>query len=163
MSDMAAVNQTVDQTLGDIHDAMQLLTELPQPDLGETLEDLHRRLLVTRAAQSRVSELVGFLVRLHRGVRNLLLDAQGELETASAAVVQRPTFGHQNFASADERKANLAAYTLTERRKVRQMEKLLNDADAALEYGNNRFWELNRGVRDIELRMSLILKEPNYG
>lgn len=163
MTNTTAVNQTVDQTVADIHDAMALLSGLPQPNLDETLEDLHQRLLVTRSAQSRIAELVGYLIRLHRGVRNLLLDAEGDLEDASAAVVQRPSFGHQNFAAADERKAMLAAHTLEQRHAVRQMEKLRNDADAALEYGNNRFWELNRAVHDIEVRMRLILKEPNYG
>lgn len=162
MTDFSGALAAISGSVSDVHKAMELLNELGQPNLSETLPDLHNRLLVTRAAQSRVSEVVAFLIRLHRGIRNSLLDAQGELETASANVVQQPTFNHQNFASGEERKANLAFRTMEERRAVRQAEKALNSADAALEYGNNRFWELNRAVRDVEIRLQLITKEPNF-
>lgn len=140
---------------------MELLGDLGQPSMDETLPDLHRRLLVTRSAQSRVSELVAQLVRLQGRVKNRLLDAEGALETATANVVEKPTFGHANFASGEERRAKLAFQTIEERREVRQIEKVLTDIGAALEYSNNRFWELNRGVLDIDVRLKLILKEPN--
>ena len=163
MTDASQVLAAVDRTVTQIQEAMRLLSDLPQPNLDETLADLHQRLLVTRSAQSRTSELVSQLVRLRGRIKNALLDAQGELETATANVVEKPTFGHANFASGEERRAKLAFQTMEERRAVRQTEKLLTDVEAALEYGNNRFWELNRGVRDIEVRLQLILKEPNIG
>lgn len=158
---LATVGDELDQILNDIRDAVELITELPEPHLDESLTDLHRRLLITRSAMTRISALLAKFVRARGIARKMLIDARGELETANAGVVQRPTFGHANFASGDERRANLAFATIEERRAVRQAEKLVEDIEAALEYGRTHHRELDRSVRDVETRMRIMTWEPN--
>lgn len=140
---------------------LQEAADLPYTQLGpqameEGLEELHHRLLVTRSAETRVSALLGQLIRIEARLLKAKLDADGDLETANAETVSRPTFGHANFASAKERESNLVAATIQERRNVRQIEKMLIDITATLREARARHRDLEREVDVIRHRMRVV-------
>lgn len=146
------------QTILDgVSEVANLVEDLGPPHLGESLTDLHTRLLVTRAAMSRVSELAGDLTLLSGRVRRALIDRRGELEDAEATVVstRRPVV-IEDFSSAKEKNARIAAGTIESRVKVRHTEKVLADVEAAGYYVRDRHRELDRAVRDIDTRLRIL-------
>jgi hypothetical protein len=151
----------IKRIIDDISDAAH--TGLDAPSTAETPADLHERLLVTRAGMTRVSELLGELTLLTGRIRAALVDRKGALEDEESTVVTPR--GHrvltEDYSSAKERNARLAGATLEARRRVRQVEKVLADADAALTYGRDRHRELDRAVRDIDTRLRILSFEPN--
>lgn len=139
------------------------MEDLGPPHAGESLSDLHQRLLGTRAAMSRVSELVGSLTLLQGRLRASLVDRRGLLEDAEADTVttQRRPVLTEDFSSAKEKNARLGAATLEQRRAVRAAERAAADLDAALSYARDRHRELDRAVRDVDLRVRIQSLDPN--
>ena len=160
MSDELSV--AVKTYLDEVAVAANMPADLGAPHQGESLADLEERLLVTRAAMTRVSALAGDLTLLSGRVKHALIDRRGDLEDAEAETVstRRPVLT-EDYSSAKEKNARLAAGTLDQRRRVRQAEKLLADVDAALTYTRDRHRELDRAVRDIDTRLRILSFEPN--
>lgn len=142
-------------------EAMALVHDLGDPHVDESFSDLHTRLLVTRSAMTRLAALLGELIQIRFRVEQVLIDRRGELEEAEAVVVGQQRHVVEDFSSAKEKNARLAAGTLESRRRVRVIEKLLKDVDAAVEYIRTRHRELDRAVRDIDTRLRIISFEPN--
>lgn len=137
---------------------------LQAPNISENLLDLHNRLLVVRARQQRVSELVGTLIRIQANVRKLVLDKKSELASAeaNASVVPKQAFV-EDFSSAKERNAKLMAKTLDERVALTAAEKLQVDADAAVAYANNTYRELGNQAFDVSTRIKVLGMEGTLG
>lgn len=155
----------IQRNVSEVSRAAELVNDLDPPNLGETHQDLHNRLLITRSAMSRISELIAELVRIRGRLQGILVDRKGELETANATAVTTGSkrFPLEDYSSAQEKNSRLAAATMEERTKVRQIEKRLADLEAALEYGRIKHRELDRAVRDVEIRVRLLNWEPNTG
>jgi hypothetical protein len=153
---------SITSLLEGVSEAANLPAALGPPNRAETPTDLHERLLVTRAAMTRVSELAGELTLLTGKVKAALVEARGSLEDAEGEIVtaRRPAFTTE-YNSAREKDARLGAGTLDHRRKVRQAEKLLAEVEAALYYSRDRHRELDRAVRDIDTRLRIITIEPS--
>jgi hypothetical protein len=148
------------KAIGDVKDHI----DLPEPHLGESLTDLHNRLLVVRSHQTTVAALVGDLVRLRAGVRKKRLDLQGALETAEAEAVtaRRPKLT-EDYSSAMEKNSTLKAATLNERFDLRSVEKLIEDVEAALAYARSVHAELGSQVQDVNTRLRILNSEATLG
>ena len=142
--------------LDSVSEAANLPADLGAPNQGESLSDLHQRLLVTRSAMTRVGELAGELTLLSGRVKRILIDRKGDLDDQEAEVVSARRALTEDYSSAKERNARIAAKTLNGRRRVRQAEKLLADVEAALFYTRDRHRELDRAVRDIDTRLRIL-------
>lgn len=162
MSDeLAIVPKGLIKLLEEVSSAFEAVHDLGVPHQGESLSDLHQRLLTTRATMSRVSELVAQIIRLRGRVDQALIERKGELEDAEAAILTKATKNlAEDFSSAKERNAKLGAQTLEERRNVRFAERVLADVKSAQEYSTNRLWELDRSVRDIDTRLKILAYDP---
>jgi hypothetical protein len=149
-----------------VSEAFSLVSDFGPPTLAETPADLHARLLVTRSAMSRVSELAGEMTLLSARVKVALIERRGALDDAEAKSMSdvRPkrVALTEDFASAKERNARLMAGTTLDRASVRRVERLVAEVDAALVYTRDRHRELDRAVRDIDTRMRLMSYEPQY-
>lgn len=156
------VHSTVSALLDAISDAYALTATLEAPSTGETLTDLHERLLLSRAAMTRVADLTGELTLLSGKVKRLLIEAKGDLEDAEAALVTRTGRRQiEDFSSAKERNARMAAGTLETLRKIRKAEMAQSEVDSALFYARDRHRELDRAVRDIDTRLRIITIESH--
>ena len=153
----------IQRNVSEVSETYGLVNDLGAPNLAETPHDLHNRLLITRSAMTRVSELVGDLVRIRGRMQGVLIDRKGELETANSVAVAASSKRVllEDYSSAQEKNSRLAAATLDERSRLRQVEKRMADLDAALEYGRTKHRELDRAVRDVELRVRILNFEPN--
>ena len=163
MKNLSKIADSLEATLEGVSEAFKLITDLGVPNLGESLTDIHTRLLVTRSVMSNVSDTASKLVRLRASVRQEQIDREGALEDKEAAVLsepEKPSFV-EDYSSAKERNAKLGAKTLEERILVREAKKVYIDVDSAYEYVRNRLWELDRSVRDIDTRLRVISYEPN--
>lgn len=160
---LSRLPSTVSRYLDEVVDASAGLADLGAPSTAETPADLHERLLVTRAAMTRVSEITGSLTLLSGRVKAALVEARGELDDEESSIVtRRPKVSFtEDYSSAKEKNARIGAATLETRRKVRQTEKVAVDLDAALAYARDRHRELDRAVRDIDTRLRLLSFEPN--
>jgi hypothetical protein len=157
------VTQTILKFVDDIAESFNQLDKLGPPHETESLKDLHRRLLTTRAAMTRVSELTSRLIRYRGRLVRASIISKGELESAETKVISdEPKKALiEDYSSAKERNAKLAAKTIEERRRVRIVDQWVVDVDSALDYAKNRSWELDRAVRDIDTRLKILAYEPN--
>jgi hypothetical protein len=155
------IHSTVGALLDAISDAFALTSTLDPPSTSETLTDLHQRLLICRAAMTRVADLTGELTLLSGKVKRLLIEAKGELEDEEAALVGRKPRHTEDFSSAKERNARMAAGTLETLRKIRKAEGAQSEVDSALFYARDRHRELDRAVRDIDTRLRIISIESH--
>lgn len=148
-----------------VSDNLFLSDILPVANVSENLSDLHNRLLIVRARQQRVSELVGILIRTQASVRKLVLDRKSELASAEAKVStpDRTVFQAEDYSSARERNAKLTAKTLDERVALTAAEKLMVDADAALAYAQNAYRELGNQAFDVSTRIKVFGMEGTLG
>lgn len=164
MSDLLdAVPDILVKMLEGISEASSLVVDLGLPDISETPADLHVRLLTTRAAMTRVSDLCNQIVRLRSRIKQVVIDREGELEDAEATVLStdnKKAFVEE-FSSAKERNAKLAAKTLNERMRLRSVKKVMADIEGCYEYAKNKLWEFDRSVRDIDTRLRIMVYEPN--
>lgn len=155
------VHSTVTALLDAISDAYALVATQDAPSTSETPADLHQRLLTSRAAMTRVADLTGELTLLAGRVKRLLIEARGELEDAEAELVGRKPRHVEDFSSAKERNARMAAGTLETLRKIRKAESAQSEVDSALYYARDRHRELDRAVRDIDTRLRILTFESH--
>ena len=169
MTDPYDQNQDVVQGLVKIVEQVSananLSEVLPVANVSENLSDLHNRLLIVRARQQRVSELVGTLIRVQANVRKLVLDRKSELSSAEAKVIvpTKTVFQADDYSSAMERNAKLKGKTLEERIALTAAEKLQVDVDAALAYANNAYRELGNQAFDVSTRIKVLGMEGTLG
>lgn len=169
MTDPYEQNQVVAEillrTVTQVSESVDLSEIINPPHLGETLADLHNRLLAIRARQQRVSELVGTLIRIQANVRKLVLDRKSELSSAEAKVTvpTKSVFQADDYSSAMERNAKLKGKTLEERIALTAADKLQVDADAALAYAQNAYRELGNQAYDVNTRIKVLGMEGTLG
>jgi hypothetical protein len=131
--------------------------ELGPPNTSETMHDLHNRLLLTRSAMTSLSSLIGELTLFQGRVEATLIERKGALEDAEAeAVSTRKKSPLEDYSSAREKNALLGAATLTQTRSVRRVGKLLAQVRAAAIYCRGRHQELDRAVRDVDVRVRIV-------
>jgi hypothetical protein len=150
--------------LDGVVEACEPVADLTPPTTAETPADLHQRLLVTRAAMTRVSELAGEMTLLNGRVRATTIERKGAVDDAEAKVMTTPTSHRrvlvtEDYSSGKERNARLGAATVMERTALRRVERLAAEVEAALSYTRDRHRELDRAVRDIDTRMRLLTFE----
>lgn len=163
MRDLSRVSDAISREITGISEAFSLVSELGPPNTGESLSDVHTRLLVTRSVMSNVSESVARLIRVRGMVRQEQIEREGVLDDAESAALSEPTKPSfvEDYSSAKERNAKLGAKTLQERISVREAKTVAVDIDSAFEYARNRLWELDRAVRDVDTRLRIVTYEHN--
>lgn len=162
MKDLSSVSDVISSMIEGVSEAFTLISELGPPNAGESLTDIHTRLLVTRSVMTNVSETLSKLTRVRGMVRQEQIERKGEWEDAVAKVAiepEKPSFV-ENYDSAMTANAKLNAKTLSERISMRQADVVFADVDSAFEYVRNRLWELDRAVRDIDTRLRIVSFEP---
>lgn len=139
-----------------------LPAELGPPHVGESMLDLHNRLLVTRASMTSLSGLIGELTIFQGKVEASLIERRGLLEEAEAEVLSsRKKSLMEDFSSAKEKNAKLGAETLEQLRAVRNAEKLLAQVKSVVIYCRDRHREIDRAVRDIDTRIKIVQFEDS--
>lgn len=154
----------IEAWLDEVTLAFFAVSNMDAPNTGETPGDLHQRLLITRAAMTRVGELAGQMTLLGGRVKSAMIERRGAQQDAEAKIMSEPKGGRrvtftEDFASGQERNARLAAGTVAERSALRRVERLSAELDAALTYTRDRHRELDRAVRDVETRLRLLTFE----
>lgn len=147
-----------------LHEVSSVSEELKAPHISESLLDLHNRLLIVRARQGQVSEVVGNLIMIQSKARKLVLDRRSDLVSAEAkatALTKQPFV--EDFSSGKERNAKLMAKTLDESIALTAAEKLQVDADATLSYAQNIYRELGNQAYDVNTRIKVLGMEGTLG
>jgi hypothetical protein len=150
------VAKTLTALLADVQESYDLGDVLSPPSQGESLSDLHNRLIQVRSRQTRISDIVGDLVRLQSTLRKSVIDKEGELEEAQSGVVVEKKWAVEEFRSAAEKNARLAGKTVEQKIAVRAAKKLLLDVDSSLEYARVKHRELGSQVNDVNTRLRII-------
>lgn len=157
------VNKALTKILEDASALSNLSEVLPPASVGESLLDLHNRLLTVRSRQQSVSEVLTNLLKTQAGVRKLVLECKSILDSAEANAVgtTKPAFV-EDFSSAKERNAKLMAKTLEERMSLRSAEKLQIDTDAALAYVQQVYRDLGNQAQDVQTRIRILGMEGTW-
>lgn len=157
--DLTTLPDLIQGYLDRASETANLPSDLGPPHVGESLTDLHQRLLLTRSAMTSLADLIGELTLFQGRVEATLIERRGVLEEAEATALAGRKRLVEDFSSAKEKNARLGAETLSEARGVRQVEKLLAQVKAASIYCRDRHRELDRAVRDVETRVRILSLE----
>lgn len=160
--ELDALPELLSKHLERASETANLPAELGPPHDSETPADLHQRLLTTRAAMTSLSGLIGELTLFQGRVEATLIEKRGILDEAEAGVVaSRKASPWEDYSSAKEKNAKLGAQTLEEARAVRKVEKLLAQVKSVVIYARDRHRELDRAVRDVEVRFRILTWEDS--
>lgn len=118
---------------------------------GESLQQLHDRLVNTRRSLDRLEGIIADVGLVKSKCKQMVDDLQETYDQAWIAVMQRTRIGE--YTSAKERDATYTAGALEERVRLRRGQRILDDINSIHEFCLTKFRGLTASQRDTETRL----------
>lgn len=147
-----------------ITEAHELRYEIGPGHQGETLLEIHAKLIVARGNLDRLEEILVNIIRLNGKLKQAVADAKGKLDDAWDKAANGKNIGFSFDGPAPrERYAEYNLRTVHETVEARQAEKVQRQVDTALDVVRTWHRGLDSARRDLETRIRLISLESSLG